>query len=157
MTDNKGDGFKFVDRRRVDAEGNDRGVDEKNGEANASKASQQKAAQPKGGVAQDNTSGSKVDRAGSPQVDSSSNGAMSIGFAEFVMSFATQALMQLGQMQPPPGVNVPKDLRAAKQTIDIIQMLESKTKGNLDQAETVLLSDILHNLRIAYLNVSQGK
>jgi hypothetical protein len=134
MSDNNSDSFKFVDRRRVDAEGKDRGVDEKTApksEASATKSS------------------------GAPKGEQGALPA-EIGFSEFIMSFATQALMQLGQMQPPPGVNVPKDIRAAKQTIDIIQMLETKTKGNLDQTESLLISDILHNLRLAYVNVMKG-
>lgn len=137
MADNKGDSFKFVDRRRVDAEGNDRGIDEK-------------AAEPK---AQAKTGADK------PKIDktASSGPPSEIGFAEFAMSLATQALMQLGQMQPPAGFNIPKDVTAAKQTIDILQMLETKTQGNLDEREAALLSDILHNLRLAFLNVSQGK
>jgi hypothetical protein len=134
MSDNNGDSFKFVDRRRVDAEGKDRGVDEK--------------AAPKSDAASTKSSGeTKSEQPAMPA---------EIGFSEFIMSFATQALMQLGQMQPPPGVNVPKDIRAAKQTIDIIQMLENKTKGNLDQTESLLISDILHNLRLAYVNVMKG-
>lgn len=149
MTDNNGDAFKFVDRRRVDAEGNDREVVQKSEEGKASKAS------PSHGTGNDGAARASSGDAGG--LDASGDGAMTIGFAEFVMSFATQALMQLGQMQPPAGVNIPKDVKAAKQTIDIIQMLSDKTKGNLDQAETALLSDILHNLRLAYINVSKGK
>jgi hypothetical protein len=137
MADNKDESFKFVDRRRVDAEGKDRGVDEKTAEV-----------KPQGKIENKNPKTSKSAPSDQPN---------EIGFSEFAMSLATQALMQLGQMQPPAGFNIPKDVIAAKQTIDILQMLEAKTKGNLDEREAALMSDILHNLRLAFLNVSQGK
>ncbi len=135
MSDEKEGGFKVVDRRRIDSEGNDRGAEERETKP-ASKPV------------------SKTPPTESPKQNADMG---AIGFSEFVMSFATQALMQLGQMDPPPGVSIPKDVRAAKQTIDILQMLETKTKGNLDQREAALIEDILHNLRIAFVNVTQGK
>lgn len=134
MSDEKEGGFKVVDRRRIDSEGNETGAEERD-----TKSTPKSASKP----------------SSEPVSNKADVGA--IGFSEFVMSFATQALMQLGQMDPPPGVNIPKDARAAKQTIDILQMLETKTKGNLDQREAALIDDILHNLRIAFVNVTQGK
>lgn len=74
-----------------------------------------------------------------------------INFSSFVMSFATQALMQLGVIPPPDGVSVPKDPQAAKQTIDILAMFEEKTKGNLDEGEAKLIKEALHSLRMSYL------
>lgn len=74
-----------------------------------------------------------------------------INFSGFIMSLATQAMMQLGEMAPPPGMSIPEDMEGAKQTIDIITMLERKTKGNLSPNEAKLVEDILHNLRIAYV------
>lgn len=74
-----------------------------------------------------------------------------INFSSFVMSLATQALMQLGEIPPPPGVSLHVDVGAAQQSIDILTMLEQKTKGNLDQAEAQLLEEILHQLRVSFL------
>lgn len=74
-----------------------------------------------------------------------------ISFGSFVLSLATQALVQLGQIRPPEGMSLPVDPIAAKQTIDILSMLEQKTKNNLDAQEARLLNDALHNLRLAYL------
>lgn len=76
-----------------------------------------------------------------------------IDFSGFIVSFATQALMQLGEIKAPEGVSVPLDKVAAKQTIDIIAMLEAKTKGNLSTHEVKLIEEILHNLRLSYLRV----
>jgi hypothetical protein len=76
-----------------------------------------------------------------------------LDFSSFIMSLASQALWQLGLMQPPPGVRVEVDKEAAKQTIDIISLLEQKTKGNLDPVEERLLSEILHELRMNFVRV----
>ena len=75
-------------------------------------------------------------------------------FEAFIFSLATQALIQLGEMPAPPGVSVPKDVNAAKQTIDIINMLKEKTKGNLSGEEERVLNDMLHNLRMGILRHS---
>ncbi len=74
-----------------------------------------------------------------------------ISFSSFVISMATQALMLMGQMKAPDGMPVPTDPAAAKQTIDILRMLEAKTRGNLNSQEEQLIKDALHNLKIAYL------
>lgn len=74
-----------------------------------------------------------------------------IDFSSFIVSLATQAMVQMGVMPPPPGMDLPKNKEVARQTIDIISMLNDKTKGNLDPSESRLMDDILHNLRMAYL------
>ncbi len=77
-----------------------------------------------------------------------------LDFSSFVISLATQALMQIGAVEPPPGVQVPIDSGAARQTIDILTMLQQRTKGNLDSAESQMLEEILHNLRMSFIKVS---
>ena len=67
------------------------------------------------------------------------------------MSLGTQALIQLGEVQPPHGMAVEVDVDAAKQTIDILAMIEGKTQGNLDDSEQKLLEGMLHNLRLSYV------
>lgn len=74
-----------------------------------------------------------------------------VSFSSFVMSLATQALMQLGVVAPPEGYELPQDIHGAKQSIDILQMLQDKTKGNLDAQEAALLEDVLHNVRLAFV------
>ncbi len=78
----------------------------------------------------------------------------SITFSAFIMSLATQTLMQLGEMKPPPGLSISIDKEAARQTIDIIRLLQAKTKGNLDSAEAKLLDEILHALMMSYVKVT---
>jgi hypothetical protein len=64
--------------------------------------------------------------------------------------------MQMGEVPPPPGVDLPKDVEGARQTIDIIAMLDRKTKGNLDQEEQRLMTDVLHNLRMCFVKNIKG-
>jgi hypothetical protein len=78
-----------------------------------------------------------------------------ITFANFVVSMATQASMQMGLVQPPPGMPLRKDLAAAQQTIDILDMLKSKTKGNLNPQEQDLLERALHELRLGYVECAK--
>jgi hypothetical protein len=74
-----------------------------------------------------------------------------ITFGTFIASLATQALMQLGQVPAPKGVDLPKDRGAAKQTIDLLSMLKDKTKGNLSAEEDRMLDELLHNLRLHFV------
>jgi len=74
-----------------------------------------------------------------------------LSFSSFVISLATQGLMQMGQMQAPEGTGIQKDLEAAKQTIDLLGILDRKTNGNLDDDESKLMEQILHSLRISYV------
>jgi hypothetical protein len=87
----------------------------------------------------------------------SNNGSNSlINFSSFIMSLGSQALLQLGVMAPPPGVEVEKDLNGAKNTIEILDLIEEKTVGNLDADEEQLLKGILHDLRLAFVRSSKG-
>lgn len=74
-----------------------------------------------------------------------------IDFSSFVMSLGTQALMLLGHIKAPDGVDLQVDKVAAKQTIDILSMIEEKTKGNLDATESNLIEQVLHSLRVAFV------
>jgi hypothetical protein len=80
--------------------------------------------------------------------------APDINFSTFVISMATQASMQMGLIAPPPGVPLSIDLASAKQTIDILGMLEEKTKGNLNDEERRLLANVLHELRLGFVQCS---
>jgi hypothetical protein len=80
-----------------------------------------------------------------------------INFSSFVVSLATQASIQLGLLAPPPGMDAPVDLEAAKQTIDILGLVERKTRGNLNDEEKNLLVNILHELRIGYVQIMKSQ
>ena|SRR5580704_12422919 len=80
-----------------------------------------------------------------------------IDFATFVLSLSHSALMHLGEAPNPETGGVERNLPLARQTIDLIVMLEDKTKGNLSGDEERLLGQILYDLRIRFLELSKTK
>jgi Domain of unknown function (DUF1844) len=78
-----------------------------------------------------------------------------MNFATFVISLSTQVLMHLGEI-PDPMTNQPmRDLPAAQNMIDILGMLQDKTRGNLDHDEESLLRSILFDLRMKYVETAR--
>jgi hypothetical protein len=74
-----------------------------------------------------------------------------INFATFIISLNASALVQLGIIDDPTTGKKVKNLPMGKQTIDILGLLEEKTKGNLSKEEENLLKNILYDLRIIYV------
>ena len=74
-------------------------------------------------------------------------------FEKFVASLYMTTLMQLG-LAAPQGEKPTLDLIGARQTIDILGLLNDKTKGNLTAAEEGTLRNVLYELRMAYLEVT---
>ncbi|MBM4133300.1 MAG: DUF1844 domain-containing protein [Nitrospira sp.] len=80
-----------------------------------------------------------------------------VTFSSFVFSLGTSALMMMGERLDPRQPQVPVNLGQAKEIIDILSMLESKTKGNLTTEEQAVLDDLLYALRIKYVDLASGK
>jgi hypothetical protein len=80
-----------------------------------------------------------------------------LDFATFVLSLSHSVLMHLGVAPLPEGESAPKDLALARQTIDLLGLLEEKTKGNLTGDEERLLAHILYDLRMRFVEVSKGQ
>jgi hypothetical protein len=74
-----------------------------------------------------------------------------INFATFIFSLNTSVLVHLGIIDDPASGKKVKNLALAKQTIDILGMLEEKTRGNLTKDEKSMLKHILYDLRIIYV------
>ncbi len=74
-----------------------------------------------------------------------------ITFSTFIMSLNASALVTLGVIEDPISKTTTKNLPLGKQTIDMLNMLEEKTKGNLTKEEENLLRGILYDLKIAYV------
>ncbi len=74
-----------------------------------------------------------------------------INFSNFIFSLSTSALIQLGEIPDPVSKESGKNLPMAKQTIDIVGMLQEKTKGNLTPDEETLVENILYDLRMRYV------
>lgn len=80
-----------------------------------------------------------------------------LDFSTLILSMASTAMVQLGVVTAPPGDAPAPDLAAAKQAIDILAILEEKTRGNLDDAEDKLLQSLLYDLRVAYVDAQKKK
>ena len=74
-----------------------------------------------------------------------------INFSTFIFSLNSSALVQLGLMEDPMTGQKTKNLPLAKQTIDVISMLEEKTRGNLNADEAAMIKNMLYDLRILYV------
>jgi len=74
-----------------------------------------------------------------------------INFPTFIISLNASALVNLGAIEDPASGKKVKNLLIAKQTIDILNMLEEKTRGNLTEEEEQILKNILYDLRIIYV------
>ena len=78
-----------------------------------------------------------------------------INFATFVFSLSSSVLIHLGLAPDPVTGEKKNELGLAKQTIDILGMLEEKTKGNLTNEEKQLMESILYDLRLRYVEAAK--
>jgi Domain of unknown function (DUF1844) len=78
------------------------------------------------------------------------------GFANFIMSIASNAASSLGMMEHPVTHKREVDLELAKHWIDILGMLERKTKGNLASQEEKILEGLLADLRMQYVSLTSS-
>lgn len=75
-------------------------------------------------------------------------------FSTFIYSLSTSALIHLGEIPEPTTQKMAKNIPLAKQTIDILGILQEKTKNNLTQEEEHLLNNILYDLRMRYVKAT---
>ncbi|MBI2891247.1 MAG: DUF1844 domain-containing protein [Nitrospirae bacterium] len=87
----------------------------------------------------------------------SSRGAGQIGFDHFIRSLYTQILIQLGLVEGPDGETFDPDVEGARQTIEILGLLQDKTKGNLTSQESRVLADALTSSRLAYVEATKRR
>lgn len=80
-----------------------------------------------------------------------------INFSTFIISLSTQALMHLGEIADPMSGKAETDLPGAKQMIDILSLLQEKTRGNLSPGEQQLVEDVLYDLRMRYVDAVKRK
>jgi hypothetical protein len=80
-----------------------------------------------------------------------------VDFSTHVLSLASTALIALGKMPAPDGQPHPQDLETARHLIDVLAMLEVKTKGNLEESEAKLLASLIYDLRLAAVDVTNAK
>lgn len=80
-----------------------------------------------------------------------------VDFSTHVLSLASTALIALGKMPALDGQPLPQDLETARHLIDVLAMLEIKTKGNLEETEAKLLASLVYDLRVAAVDVTNSK
>ena len=123
----QGDQFQVKDRRRFN------------------EAGEAKADAPEQGAAHEPIVGENTPGGGDlPEMD----------FSTFVLSLSSSAMMHMGETELPGGGTVKKDLDLAKQSIDILEILQEKTKGNLTEDEAGILQELLYTLRVTYVNAT---
>ncbi|MGH7335998.1 MAG: DUF1844 domain-containing protein [Myxococcota bacterium] len=76
-----------------------------------------------------------------------------LSFAAFVLSLAHTTAVHLGDVPDPAGARPSPNLAAAQQMIDILSLLEQKTRGNLSAEERQLLEQVLYELRLRFVEV----
>ncbi|RMH44748.1 MAG: DUF1844 domain-containing protein [Deltaproteobacteria bacterium] len=80
-----------------------------------------------------------------------------LDFSTFILSLGSSCMVNLGQVEGPEGERLEPNLPAAKQLIDILGILEEKTRGNLTEAEHKLLSSLLYDLRVHYVDAQKQR
>jgi Domain of unknown function (DUF1844) len=139
----KGKGFVIKDRRHFDESGDLRDeeaakVEEKKEEAGERKT---EVKVEKAETAPEGAAASEADDAPLPEIN----------FASFIFSLSTTAMYHFGDFPDPVTKESRRNLAAAKQTIDILSILEAKTEGNLAEDEKQLLEGILYELRMRFV------
>ncbi len=77
-------------------------------------------------------------------------------FAELINIIVMQAMAALGLLQGPGGQRMPADPPTAKHFIDMLELIDQKTKGNLTDEEKSLLDQVLYETRMAFVQIAQG-
>jgi hypothetical protein len=137
MTEEKKD-FIIKDRRIFAEENRDQKDDEQQKETPDETAADQSAAQ-------------ESEEAATAEEGEPDTPLPEINFSTFIFSLNASALVHLGAIEDPASGQKVKNLPLAKQTIDILNMLEEKTRGNLNKDEENIMRNILYDLRIAYV------
>jgi hypothetical protein len=129
--DKKGPGFVVKDKRLF----------AESGEARSAEDQTTPAAEEPKPISPEAAQSGKVDESNYPPIN----------FTNFVLSLSTSALFHFGDFPDPESGKTQKNLPAAKQTIDILDMLNEKAKGNLNENETNLIQGILYELKLRYV------
>ena len=93
-----------------------------------------------------------VDREGQADEDYDEGPA---NFATLVSYLSTTAMFQLGLLPGPGGERIPADFANARRTIDLLEVLQQKTQGNLTEDEARMIQEVLYELRLSFVEASQ--
>lgn len=80
-----------------------------------------------------------------------------LSFTAFVLSLASTAAIHFGDLpDPASGTRAEPNLEGALQMIEILSLLEQKTRGNLTAEERGVLNQVLYELRVRFVEASGG-
>lgn len=74
-----------------------------------------------------------------------------VTFSTFIISLASAALVNMGEVPDPATGQTGKDMPVARHSIDVLEMLRQKTRGALEQQEKDLLENLICELRLKYV------
>src|SRR5262249_44024871 len=97
----------------------------------------------------------RSNRAGGSPPAPDSEALPAIDFSTFVLSLSHSALVHLGDAPALEGDSRERDLALAKQTIDLLGILQEKTRNNLSGEEERLLDQVLYDLRLRFVEISK--
>jgi hypothetical protein len=90
----------------------------------------------------------------SPTAGAETASGVPVTFASFVISLGSSSLMLMGEQLDPQQPAMPVNLPQAKEIIDLLSVLDVKTKGNLTTEEQTVLRDMLYALRMKYVSLT---
>ncbi len=82
---------------------------------------------------------------------------LEVDFGGFVISLSTSGMINLGTFENPETGKIERDMAAARNIIQILVMLEQKTRGNLEAEEQRLIQSLIYDLKLAYVEANKGK
>lgn len=139
------EGFRVVDKRRFSSDGAVSSGASSSEEVSSSAASNKSVAKE---TSSSDTASAAKDSAGK---DTAGYADQEINFPAFLMGIYTQTLIYMGDIPHPETNQHMVNLEAAKQNIDILSIIEEKTKGNLTAEEEHLFKEILTTLRLQFV------
>ena len=137
-------GFRVIDRRRFDADGEERVP----GEESPSSA----AGSEDSGPAPGQDPGFVLREAPG---ETATSPAPEANLSSLFLGLSTQALLHLGEIPDPESGEATRDLASARSLIDLLAVLRDKTQGNLDAEEARLLDRILYDLRMRFVEIAR--
>jgi hypothetical protein len=75
-------------------------------------------------------------------------------FFSLIMTFQAAAMQQMGKLKSPVSDKIERDLQQAQLSIDILDMLEEKTRGNISEDESRFIKGVLQELKLNYVDES---
>jgi len=85
-----------------------------------------------------------------PQPPAAGAPPVAVEFSSFILSLASTAFIQLGELEDPVTRKIEQNLEGARQMIEILDMLRVKTQGNLDAQEAEFLTGVLYELKLKF-------